>query len=94
MSEKWFWAAAWSRKEAHAGDRLPYLRLVDAQTVLLRDGSLMTALQVPGLLFETEDTDALNHHAMTREVMLRSNLDARFVMYHHVILSVSAEEGE
>ena len=54
MTEKWFGAAAWSRKEAHAGDRLPYLRLVDASTVLLRDGSLMTALQVPGLLFETE----------------------------------------
>ena len=94
MSEKWFGAAAWSRKEAHAGDRLPYLRLVDANTALLRDGSLMTALQVPGLLFETEETAALNAHAATREVMLRSNLDARFVLYHHVIrrrVSVSLE---
>ncbi len=45
----------------------------------------MTALQVPGLLFETEDSEALNAHAATREVILRSNLDARFVMYHHVI---------
>ena len=85
MSIKWLGAAAWSAKEAHAGDRLPYARLVDEQTVLLRDGSLMSALQVPGLLFETEDTDALNSHAITREVMLRSNLDARFVLYHHVI---------
>lgn len=78
-------AAAWSAGEAHAGDRLPYARLVDQHTLLLRDGSLMSALQVPGLLFETEDTDALNAHAVTREVMLRSNLDARFVMYHHVV---------
>ena len=94
MSEKWRGPAAWSRKEAHAGDRLPYLRLVDANTVLLRDGSLMTALQVPGLLFETEDTMALNAHAATREVLLRSNLDARFVLYHHVVrrrVSVSLE---
>ena len=94
MSEKWFGAAAWSRKEVHAGDRLPYLRLVDSNTVLLRDGSLMTALQVPGLLFETEETAALNAHAATREVMLRSNLDARFVLYHHVVrrrVSVSLE---
>ncbi len=45
----------------------------------------MTAIQVPGLLFETEDSDALNAHAATREVMLRSTLDARFVLYHHVI---------
>jgi len=85
MKTKWLGAAAWSAKEAHAGDRLPYARLVDANLLLLRDGSLMGALQVPGLLFETEDTDALNAHAATREVMLRSNLDARFVMYHHVI---------
>src|SRR5690606_1214137 len=85
MTTKWLGAAAWSAKEAHAGDRLPYARLVDEHTLLLRDGSLMSALQVPGLLFETEDTEALNTHAITREVMLRSNLDARFVLYHHVI---------
>src|SRR5688572_21557864 len=85
MSIKWLGAAAWSAKEAHAGDRLPYARLVDEQTLLLRDGSLMSALQVPGLLFETEDTEALNAHAATREVILRSTLDARFVLYHHVI---------
>ncbi len=82
---KWIGAAAWSAKEARVGDRLPYARLVDENTLLLRDGALLTAMQVPGLLFETEDTDALNAHAATREVMLRSTLDSRFVMYHHVI---------
>ena len=82
---KWFGAAAWNAKEARAGDRLPYARLADENTLLLRDGSLMMALQVPGLLFETEDTDALNAQAVTREVMLRSSLDARFALYHHVI---------
>ncbi|MBX7535049.1 VirB4 family type IV secretion/conjugal transfer ATPase [Qipengyuania sp. GH1] len=82
---KWLGPAAWGSKEARAGDRLPYSQLVDENTVLMRDGSLMTAIQVPGLLFETEDSDALNAHAATREVMLRSTLDARFVMYHHVI---------
>ena len=85
MTGKWFGAAAWGAKEAHAGERLPYARLLDEHTLLLRDGSLMSALQVPGLLFETEDTEALNAHAITREVMLRSTLDARFVLYHHVI---------
>lgn len=82
---KWIGPAAWSAKEALAGDRLPYERLIDENTVLLRDGSVMSALQVPGLLFETEDSDALNSHAATREVVLRSTLDARFVLYHHVI---------
>jgi type IV secretion system protein VirB4 len=82
---KWIGAAAWSARETRAGDRLPYAGLIDASTMLLRDGSVMAAIQVPGLLFETEDSDALNAHAATREVMLRSTLDARFVMYHHVI---------
>jgi type IV secretion system protein VirB4 len=82
---KWIGAAAWAPKEARAGDRLPYARLLDEATVLLRDGSVMTALQVPGLLFETEDSEALNSHQATREVMLRSTLDARFVLYHHVV---------
>ena len=83
--DKWIGPAAWSAKEARAGDRLPYARLVDENTLLLRDGSVMTAIQVPGLLFETEDSEALNAHAATREVMLRSTLDARFVLYHHVV---------
>ncbi|MXP29924.1 VirB4 family type IV secretion/conjugal transfer ATPase [Porphyrobacter algicida] len=82
---KWIGAAAWGAKESRAGDRLPYARLIDESTVMLRDGSVMTALQVPGLLFETEDSEALNSHAATREIMLRSTLDARFVLYHHVI---------
>lgn len=78
-------AAAWAKKEASAGDRLPYLALADENVVLLRDGSLMCSLMVPGLSFETADTDELNAHAATREVLLRSALDARFVLYHHVI---------
>ncbi len=82
---KWIGPASWSAKEARVGDRLPYERLIDENTVLLRDGSVMSAIQVPGLLFETEDSAALNAHAATREVVLRSALDARFVLYHHVI---------
>ncbi|MDG2002636.1 MAG: VirB4 family type IV secretion/conjugal transfer ATPase, partial [Novosphingobium sp.] len=76
---------SWARKEALAGDRLPYLRLVDENVVLLRDGSVMLSLMVPGLAFETADADELNAHAATREVLLRSALDSRFVLYHHVV---------
>ncbi|BDI61752.1 VirB4 family type IV secretion/conjugal transfer ATPase [Qipengyuania nanhaisediminis] len=82
---RWIGPAGWSAKEARVGDRLPYDRLIDESTVLLRDGSVMSAIQVPGLLFETADTQTLNAHATTREVMLRSVLDARFILYHHVI---------
>lgn len=75
----------WGAKEVLAGDRLPYAALVDENVVLLRDGSVMLSLMVPGLAFETADTDELNAHVATREVLLRSSLDARFVLYHHVI---------
>lgn len=75
----------WRSKEVLAGDRLPYLGLVDENVVLLRDGSVMVTLMVPGLAFETADSDELNAHAATREVMLRSTLDARFMLYHHVM---------
>ena len=30
MTKTWLGAAAWNRKEAHAGDRLPYAKLADA----------------------------------------------------------------
>jgi len=75
----------WRQREALAGDRLPYRALVDESTVLLRDGSLMMTLLVPGLGFETADAIELNAQAAIREVVLRSTLDARFVLYHHVI---------
>jgi len=82
---KWTGAALWSKKEASAGERLPYRGFVDENVIQLRDGSLMMALLVPGLSFETADADELNAHTATREVLLRSALDARFVLYHHVI---------
>jgi len=75
----------WAKKEALAGDRLPYKALLDKNTVLLRDGSIMLSLLVPGFSFETADTAELNAHTATRELLLRSALDARFVLYHHVV---------
>ena len=77
--------SAWAKKEALAGDRLPYRALLDENTVLLKDGSVMLCLTVPGFSFETADTTELNAHAATRELLLRSSLDSRFVLYHHVI---------
>lgn len=75
----------WATKEAKAGDRLPYRALVDENVVLLRDGSVMCSLLVPGISFETADADELNAHTAVREVLLRASLDARFVLYHHVV---------
>jgi type IV secretion system protein VirB4 len=83
--KNWTGAAAWGAREAKAGDRLPYARHLDDRTLRLRDGAVMRMIQVPGLPFETEDDAALDHHLAVRETMLRSVLDARFVVYHHVV---------
>lgn len=81
----WAGPAAWAKREARAGDRLPYAAHWNETTLLLRDGGLMQALSIGGMAFETEDADQLNHMLGVREVMLRSVLDARFVLYNHII---------
>ena len=68
-----------AKKESHAGVRLPYHSQIDDDVVLLRDGSVMLSLLVPGLSFETADSAELNAHTATREVVLRSTLDAALV---------------
>jgi type IV secretion system protein VirB4 len=82
---KWFGPAAWSKREARAGDRLPYARHIDASTLQLRDGSLMRTVRLAGFPFETEDDDVLNHLLAVREVVLRSALNSKVVLYHHLI---------
>ena len=82
---KWTGPAAWGKKEARAGDRLPYATHLDDRTLQLRDGALMQAVAVAGMPFETETADQLNHMLGVREVLLRSALDGRFILYHHLI---------
>ena len=82
---KWLGPAAWSKKEARAGDRLPYASHVDASTLRLRDGSLMRCMRLAGFPFETEDDEVLNHLLSVRDVVLRSALNSKAVLYHHLI---------
>src|SRR5579875_2295035 len=82
---KWIGPAAWGRKEAKAGDRLPYARHVDSSTLRFRDGSLMRSMRLAGFPFETEDDDVLNHMLAVRDVVLRSALNSKVVLYHHLI---------
>ena len=68
MTTKWLGAAAWSAKEVHAGDRLPYARLVDEHTLLLRDGSLI-ATRVAGRQATSDGANApsIRHHGVSSE---------------------------
>lgn len=73
------------KREARAGDRLPYARHVDAQTLETRDGMLVQVIQLDGFPFETADTDELNHRLLIRETMLRGINNGRIALYHHMI---------
>ncbi|MFT4090801.1 MAG: VirB4 family type IV secretion/conjugal transfer ATPase [Asticcacaulis sp.] len=75
----------WFSKEQRAGDRLPYDRLYDDRTVILRDGSLMQSIHLEGFAFETADTDEVNHRQIVRAAALRAIGSSRFVVYHHII---------
>ncbi|MGH8026079.1 MAG: hypothetical protein ACREO0_05050, partial [Pseudoxanthomonas sp.] len=77
--------AKWARREQRAGDRLPYARLLDDNTVLLRDGSLMQCLHVGGFPFETADSDDLNHRQRARDAALRAVAHSRYVVHHHIL---------
>ena len=82
---KWLGPAAWNKREARAGDRLPYACHLDASTLRLRDGSLMRCMRLAGFPFETEDDEVLNHLLAVRDVVLRSALNSKAVLYHHLI---------
>src|SRR6478672_2835853 len=82
---KWLGPAAWNKREARGGDRLPYACHVDASTLRLRDGSLMRSMRLAGFPFETEDDEVLNHLLAVRDVVLRSALNSKAVLYHHLI---------
>jgi type IV secretion system protein VirB4 len=73
------------RKEASAGQRLPYARHLDARTLATRDGQLLQVIHLAGLPFETADSEELNYRKTVRDVMLRGLSSSRFAVYHHVI---------
>ena len=77
--------AWWFKSEAKVGDRLPYDRLINDRTVLLRDGSLMQSIHLEGFAFETADTDEVNHRQIVRNAAFRAIGNSRFVIYHHII---------
>jgi type IV secretion system protein VirB4 len=68
-----------------AGDRLPYARHVDDETIVTRAGDLLQMIRVEGYPFETADSDTLNHLHGIRDVMLRSIASSQLMLYCHVI---------
>jgi type IV secretion system protein VirB4 len=72
-------------REEKAGERLPYSRIVDERTVVLRDGGLMQCLHLEGFAFETAETLDLNHRQAMRDAALKAVAGSRFVIHHHIL---------
>ena len=72
-------------REQSAGSRLPYAAHVDGSTLMLRDGTVMQVLRLDGLMFETAETEELNHRKGLRDAMLRAIGSSRYALYSHVV---------
>ena len=82
------------RKEANAGDRLPYARHLDDLTIETRDGLMMQFIRLEGLRFETVDNDEINYRKALRDAALRGVASSRFALYHHILRREVAPELE
>lgn len=68
-----------------AGDRLPYARHFDNETLVTRDGDLLQMIRVEGYPFETADSETLNYLQSVRDVMFRSIAGSQLILYCHVV---------
>ncbi len=68
-----------------AGDRLPFARHLNEQTIETRDGDLVQMIALEGYPFETADTDMLNQIAATRDIIFRGIASSQLILYCHVL---------
>lgn len=68
-----------------AGDRLPFARHLNEQTIETRDGDLIQMIALEGYPFETADTDTLNQIAATRDIVFRGIASSQLILYCHVV---------
>ncbi len=80
-------------REESAGARLPYAHHVNDRVLRLRDGTLMLAIRMQGLLFETAESDELNYRKGLRDAMLRAIGSSRYALYHHIVRRRVAPTG-
>ncbi|WP_114227736.1 MULTISPECIES: VirB4 family type IV secretion/conjugal transfer ATPase [Sphingomonas] len=72
-------------REEGSAKHVPYARHVDDFTLETRDGLLLQVIRLRGYLFETADTDELNHRKRLRDAMLQAIGSSRFAVYHHLV---------
>jgi type IV secretion system protein VirB4 len=68
-----------------AGDRLPFGRHLNEQTIETRDGDLVQMIALEGYPFETADTNTLNQIAAMRDIVFRGIASSQLILYCHVV---------
>ena len=73
------------RREMGQAVHIPYLRHLDDQTILTKQGFLVSVLRLSGLCFQTLDQANINLRYINRNVNIRALGSSRFAIFGHVI---------
>lgn len=76
---------AFRKAEKSPDDFIPYVRHVDAETVILDNRSVMSVVALEGVAFETEDQDYLNGLHRALNVFYRNIADERITLWTHLV---------
>ncbi len=74
-----------ARREMGQAVHVPYLRHLDDQTILTKQGFLVSVLRLTGLCFQTLDQADINLRYINRNVNIRALGSSRFAIVGHVI---------
>jgi type IV secretion system protein VirB4 len=73
------------KAEKRTDDYIPYIRHVDAETIVLDNRSVMSVLTLEGVAFETNDQDDLNSLHRALNTLYRNIGDERIALWTHVV---------
>jgi type IV secretion system protein VirB4 len=71
--------------ESFSKDKIPYARLLDAETVETKSGHLLQVIKIDGLVAETLDDKEIDQEKNIRNSLLRSITDSSLSLYFHTI---------
>lgn len=72
-------------REKSAADFIPYVRHLDRETVVTRDGVLLQVIAVDGFCAETADAEALTHLKAVRDLAIRTLGSSEWAITHHIL---------
>jgi len=72
-------------RESYQSSHIPYLRHVDDQTIVTRDGFYLSVIRLDGINFKTRDLNDLNAYCHQRNTAFKALGSSNFALYAHLI---------